>query len=413
MNRATNDNSQSGLAQGIAPAKAPKGEMFGGAPRRKAELTIRIFFTAAGFMSLIIMALIVLFLFKEGLGIVLNTEIRRLEVSIGGDNPVVLTLDFPEGKGPSEYFSYEEDPDIIEFVAGDPALVRAAKLKIEKAFQKVRGAPLSPRPLLRVEPVEKTTIQLSKIAGFLFGAYWYPNQDTPEFGILPLLLGSLAITLLSALLAVPLGVGSALYLTEVAGGRMREFIKPVIELLAGLPTVILGFIGLVVLAPLMQRYLGIPSGLNLLSASLILAVMAIPTITSISEDALHSVPQELIEASLALGATRWETLTRVQVPGALSGIGTAAVLGMSRVLGETMVVLMVAGGAAQIPGGLFDSVRPLPATIAAEMGETPVGSDHYFALFAIGIVLFILTLGFNLLATRISNRFQQKGTAAL
>jgi phosphate transport system permease protein len=164
---------------------------------------------------------------------------------------------------------------------------------------------------------------------------------------------------------------------------------------------------------MLQEWLDIPTGLNILNASIMLALMAIPTIASISEDALHAVPRELVEASLALGATRWETLTRVLVPGALSGMGTATILGMSRAMGETMVVLMVAGGAAQIPTSIFDSVRPLPSTIAAEMGETPVGSEHYYALFAIGIVLFFITLGFNLVAAHISQKFQQKGAATL
>jgi phosphate transport system permease protein len=248
---------------------------------------------------------------------------------------------------------------------------------------------------------------------FLFGQAWYPTYDPPDFGVLPLILGSLMVTLVSSAIAVPLGVASALYIAEVATPRVREWVKPAVELLASLPSVVLGFVGMVVLAPLMQDLLDIPTGLNLFNASLMLALMAIPTIASISEDALHSVPRDLVEASLALGATRWETLCRVLVPGALSGIGTAVILGMSRAMGETMVVLMVAGGAAQIPSSLFDPVRPLPATIAAEMGETPYGSEHYHALFAIGIVLFLLTLGFNLVAAVVSHRFQQKGTATL
>lgn len=254
------------------------------------------------------------------------------------------------------------------------------------------------------------TYSLSK---FLFGQYWYPTDEPADFGIGPLILGSLAVTALSSAIAVPLGVGAALYLAEVAGRRTREIVKPAVELLASLPSVVLGFVGMVVLAPLLQEWLDIPSGLNVLNASLMLAIMAIPTITSISEDALHSVPRDLVEASLALGATRLETLTRVLVPGAISGMGTGVILGMSRAMGETMVVLMVAGGAAQIPTSIFDSVRPLPATIAAEMGETPVGSEHYYALFAMGMVLFFLTLGFNLAATYVSNRFGQRGSATL
>jgi phosphate transport system permease protein len=248
---------------------------------------------------------------------------------------------------------------------------------------------------------------------FLLGQAWYPTYDPPDFGIAPLIVGSLAVTVLSSLIAVPLGVATALYLAEVASHGVREWMKPAVELLASLPSVVLGFVGMVVMAPLLQEWLDVPTGLNIVNASLMLALMAIPTITSISEDALHAVPRELIEASLALGATRWETLARVLIPGALSGIGTAVILGMSRAMGETMVVLMVAGGAAQIPTSIFDSVRPLPATIAAEMGETPFGSEHYFSLFAIGMVLFLITLGFNLVAAHISQRYQQKGASTL
>jgi phosphate transport system permease protein len=247
------------------------------------------------------------------------------------------------------------------------------------------------------------------LGSFLFGQAWYPTYDPPDFGIATFIAGSLAVTLLSSAIAVPLGLGCALYLAEVAGPRVRELVKPAVELLASLPSVVLGFLGMVVLAPLMQQWLDIPTGLNVLNASLMLAIMALPAITSISEDALYAVPLEQSEASLALGATRWETLSRVVMPGAASGIGSAVILGMSRAIGETMVVLMVAGGAAQIPGSIFDSVRPLPAVIAAEMGETPFGSEHYHALFALGTVLFMLTLLFNLLAEAMTRRYRPKG----
>jgi len=258
-------------------------------------------------------------------------------------------------------------------------------------------------------PIFRTT----SVAGFLLGKAWYPTYEPPDFGILPLIVGSLVVTLVSSLIAVPLGVGSAIYLAGVAGARVREVVKPAVELLASLPSVVLGFLGMVVIAPLMQELLDIPTGLNILNASLMLALMAIPTIASISEDAMYAVPRELLEASYALGATRWETISRVLLPGALSGICTAVILGMSRAVGETMVVLMVAGGAAQIPGSVFDSVRPMPASIAAEMGEAPFGSDHYHALFAIAIVLFFMTLSFNLVAAWLSHRFQQRGSATL
>jgi phosphate transport system permease protein len=177
--------------------------------------------------------------------------------------------------------------------------------------------------------------------------------------------------------------------------------------------VVIGFFGMVVVAPFLQNILDVPTGLNLFNASLMLAFMSIPTICSISEDAIYSVPAEVKEASLALGATHWETIARVTIPGALSGITTAVILGMSRAIGETMVVLMVAGGAAMIPSSIFDPVRPMPASIAAEMAEAPFRGDHYYALFATGIVLFGFTLLFNLIADHIAHRYKQVGVATL
>ncbi len=251
------------------------------------------------------------------------------------------------------------------------------------------------------------------VSGFLFGKEWYPTYDPPEYGIWPLIVGSLVVTLLSSLIAVPLGVLSAIFIAEIAPAAIRDILKSAIELLAGLPSVVLGFFGMVVLAPWLQETFDLPTGLNIVNASLMLAIMAIPTISSISEDALYAVGKEFKEASYALGATRYETITRVIVPAALSGISAAVILGMARAIGETMVVLMVAGGAAALPEGLFDPVRPMPASIAAEMGEAPFRSGHYHALFATGIALFFLTLLFNLIADYISNRFKQVGSATL
>ena len=248
---------------------------------------------------------------------------------------------------------------------------------------------------------------------FLFGSLWYPTEEPGLFGIFPLLLASLAVTVLSSLLAVPMGVLTAVYLTEIAHPNVRRVIKPFVELLAALPAVVLGFLGMVVLAPFLQDFMDADTGLNLLNASLVLALMSVPTICSVSEDALFGVPRDLREASLALGATRWQTTVRVVIPAALSGIGTAVMLGMSRAIGETMVVLMVAGGAGIIPTSLLSPVRPMPASIAAEMAEAAFRSEHYHALFAIGIVLFFLTLVFNLAAGYISEKHRQVGTSSL
>ncbi len=242
------------------------------------------------------------------------------------------------------------------------------------------------------------------LTDFLFGLDWYPTDDPMEFGILPLIVGSLTVMALATVIAVPLGVATAIYLSEVAKPGMRRIVKPFVELLAALPSVVIGFFGMVVVAPFLQDYLGASTGLNLLNAGLMLAFMSVPIICSVAEDAIYSVPRELREASLSLGATRWETLVRVVLPAASSGIGTAVMLGMSRSIGETMVVLMVAGGAAVIPTSLFDSVRPIPASIAAEMAEAPFHSEHYYALFATGIVLIIFTLIFNATAFRIAEK---------
>jgi phosphate transport system permease protein len=248
---------------------------------------------------------------------------------------------------------------------------------------------------------------------FLFGPFWYPTYDPPEYGIWPLIVGSVVVTVFASLIAVPFGLLSAIYIAEIAPERLKEILKAVIELLAGLPSVVLGFFGMVVVAPWMQQTFDIPTGLNIVNASAMLAIMAIPTITSLSEDALYAVPRDFKEASYALGATRYETITRVVVPAALSGISTAVILGMARAIGETMVVLMVAGGTAALPRGIFDSVRPMPASIAAEMGEAPFRGDHYHALFATGIILFFITLAFNLVADYISNRFKEEGSGTL
>ncbi len=253
----------------------------------------------------------------------------------------------------------------------------------------------------------------TSVKAFIFGNYWYPTSDPPDFGIFPLIVGSLSVTFLSAAISIPLGVMTAVYLAEIAKPKFRELIKPLVELLAALPSVVIGFFGMVVVAPFLQDTFGIATGLNLFNASIMLAFMSIPTICSISEDAIYSVPNNLKEASLALGATHLETLLRVVLPASISGISTAVILGMSRAIGETMVVLMVAGGAAMVPASIFSPVRPLPASIAAEMAEAPFRGEHYHALFATGIVLFIFTFFFNIIADHIAHKYRQAGDATL
>lgn len=251
-------------------------------------------------------------------------------------------------------------------------------------------------------------LQYVSVKELITGTLWYPTREPPLFGILPLIVASGCVTLLSAIFSVPLGIMTAIYIAEIAGPRTAEIVKPTVEILASLPSVVIGLFGLVVVAPLLQKMFGIPVGVNLFNASLMLGFMAVPTICSISEDAIRSVPGSLREASLALGATHLETIIKIVLPAGASGIATAVILGMSRAIGETMVVLMVAGGAAMIPESLFDPVRPMPASIAAEMAEAPFRGSHYHALFAIGAVLFFFTLVFNLTADYLSSRYKRK-----
>lgn len=246
---------------------------------------------------------------------------------------------------------------------------------------------------------------------FIFGKFWYPTYEPAEFGILPLILASVWVSIGALFICVPLGVGSALYIYELAGPRQRAILKPTIEILAGIPSIVYGFFAMSIMAPFLQKILHLPVVLCAFTASVIFCIMAVPTVCSIAEDALSYVPNSFREASLAVGANRWQTLVKVIMPAAGSGISTAIILGMSRAIGETMTVLMAAGGAAIIPrtlGDFFSPVRPMTATIAAEMGEAPMASAHYHALFAIGFVLFVITFIFNIIAEIISRRFRLK-----
>lgn len=242
------------------------------------------------------------------------------------------------------------------------------------------------------------------LTDFLFSTEWYPTDEPPVFGLGAMIIGSFSVALLTALIAVPIGVLTAAALHCAVPQWLARYLKPVIELMAALPSVVIGFVGMVVVAPWLQETFNLPTGLNLLNAGLMLAFMCIPTMASISEDALRNVPVALREASLALGATRWETLCRVELRWAMGGIGTSVMLGLSRAIGETMVVLMVAGGAGILPESLFDPVRPMTAGIAAEMAEAAVGGEHYHALYAAGLLLFGITFLFNWVAWVMTRR---------
>ena len=236
----------------------------------------------------------------------------------------------------------------------------------------------------------------------LGGLRWYPIED--YFGLLPLLLGSLIVTGGAAMVAIPFGIGTAVYISEIAPQWLKEILKPLVELLAGMPSVMLGFLGILVVSPFLRQFLNLPTGLTAFTGSLLLGGIAIPTIVSVAEDALNTVPRSYREAALAMGATRWQTIWGITLPAAKSGVLTAVILGLGRSIGETMTVMMVTGNAPVMPihlNSLFAPVRTMTATVASEMGEVATGSTHYHVLFLVGIILFLISLAVNITASAI------------
>lgn len=251
-------------------------------------------------------------------------------------------------------------------------------------------------------------LESTSLGEMFFSKDWYPTEEPPALGMVALIAGTLAATLLSSVMAIPVSIALAIFSAEIAPRRVRQCFKVLFEMLGFLPSIVLGFIGMMIIAPWMQVGLGIPSGLNLLNSSILLGFLIIPSVASLSDEALAAVPGELRDASYALGATRLETIFKVVFPSALPGIIAATLLGVMRALGETMVVLMAAGGAAILPTMLTDPIRPLTSTIAAEMGETPVGSTHYHALFFAGLILLIMTLAINLASLYVEKRGEKR-----
>jgi phosphate transport system permease protein len=248
----------------------------------------------------------------------------------------------------------------------------------------------------------------------LFSDRWYPIED--YFGILPLITGSLIVTAGAALVAIPFGIGTAIYIAEIAPRWMREILKPLVELLGGLPSVVLGFLGILVLSPWLRTALDLPTGLTAFTGSLLLGGIAVPTVVSVAEDALDTVPRSYREGAWAIGATKWQTIWRVTLPAARSGVLTGVMLGIGRAIGETMTVMMVTGNApvmALTPGSLFSPVRTMTATIAAEMGEVASGSVHYHTLFFIGMVLFLISLAVNVAASTVVFRSKKRAERIL
>ncbi|WP_033562672.1 phosphate ABC transporter permease subunit PstC [Sphingobacterium sp. SYP-B4668] len=242
---------------------------------------------------------------------------------------------------------------------------------------------------------------------FITGMEWNPTGKNPKYGLLPLILSTTLVTIGAMVIAIPLGIGTAAFISEYASPKLKTILKPTIEMLAAIPSVVIGFLGIVLVGPGIANLVGLPNGLNALNGAILLAVMALPTIITVAEDAIHAVPKTYKEASYGVGATKWQTLCFVVIPAAAPGIIAAVMLGVGRAIGETMTVLMATGNAALLPEGMFDSVKTMTATIAIEMGEVPYKTTHYFALYAIATVLFCMTLIANLVGEYFINRFRK------
>ncbi|MFW6306770.1 MAG: phosphate ABC transporter permease subunit PstC [Bacillota bacterium] len=248
------------------------------------------------------------------------------------------------------------------------------------------------------------------ILKFFTSAKWNPGAySEPTYGILAQVASTLMVTVGAMIISVPIGIGTAAYLAEIANPKVKMFLKPIIEILAGIPSVVIGFLGIVLLGPLIADTANLSNGLNAINGSILLAIMSLPTIISLSEDAISAVPDSFRQASLGLGANRWQTLVRSIIPSSLSGIIASIMLGMGRAIGETMTVLMATGNAPALSGSFFDSVRTMTATIAIELGEVPYNTTHYYSLFAVGLILFLMTFVVNLISDIILHKYQEVG----
>ncbi len=374
-------------------------------------------------ISSLTVLLIVLFLFREGFSLFNSSPLENHNVlvvnknnpveklkpaqikdifdqkitnwkTLGGKDDTLLTFTINDV---NNYFFEEEIGENFEFlpakidslVANMPELLAVYPEKyIDKSFSGKR-----------------VTVDKNNIPDFILGKEWFPTADPAvQLGILPLIIGTLLVSFFAVLFALPIGLAAAIYLAEIADERFRKILKPIIELLAGIPSVVYGFFGLVVIVPMIHDVFKIDVGETALAGSIVLAIMALPTIITISEDAIRNTPRSMKEASLALGANHWQTIRRVIIPYSMSGISAAAILGIGRAMGETMAVLMVTGNAAVIPHTLLQPVRTIPATIAAELGEAPYGGVHFKALFALGCVLFIITMLINIWVQSINTK---------
>lgn len=385
--------------------------------------------TVSGAITTITILLIVVFLFREGFGLFKSPAVEKgYMLCVNDANPIrhIGTVQI------MEIFDYEitnwkdlggNDEEIVPFrfeevfdIYPEEEMGENYELLPTRLGEVIASTPgiiafvpedYTPEGIQGVRVLRSDRITP---ADFFLGKQWIPTATpAPQFGVMPLILGTLLVSIVAIIIALPLGLGVAIYMSELAGDRMRKVLKPTIELLAGIPSVVYGFFGLVVLVPLIQKAFNLPVGETAFAGSIILAIMALPTIITVAEDAMRNTPRAMREASLALGATHWQTVYRVIIPYAGSGISAAVVLGIGRAIGETMAVLMVTGNAAVMPRSLFEPVRTIPATIAAELGEAPAGGPHYQALFMLGCILFIITMIISIAAEVISKQQSNKG----
>lgn len=397
------------------------------AMKRFLEKAVKWLLTASGFVTSLVILLIIGFLFTEGAGLfrehviedgyvlALNCENPVRELS-AADIKAVFDEDVTNWKefgGPDlaiETFRLEDADDYFTEEQLGPQYENAGTLIASLVGSRPGMVAFVPEPMIpdgaRLNFIEDNTISPGEVFA---GAEWFPTATpAPLFGMWPLLSGTLWVSLFAILFALPFGISIAVYMAEVASEKVRNILKPIIELLNGIPSVVYGFFGLIVIVPLLQQVFGLPVGESGLAGSIVLAIMALPTIVTVAEDAMRNCPRSLREASLALGATKWQTISRVVIPSSMSGIASGVVLGIGRAVGETMAVLMVTGNAAVVPTSILEPLRTIPATIAAELGEAPAGGAHYQSLFLLGVILFFITFIINLSVEYISSRSKAK-----
>ena len=391
--------------------------------KRFFEKIVEGILACSGFVTSLTIVLIVLFLFSEALGLFGSKVVEEGYVLALNRQNTVSQLSPAQIKG-----VFDEEITNWRELGGEDMPIRLFRLEdvdeyyteeqlgeayenagdcITRLVERTPGivAFVPGQFIVRPDSVHVLEDQTISVRDVLAGAEWFPTATpAPQFGFLPLITGTLWVSLFAILIALPFGLAVAIYMSEVANPRIRNLLKPVIELLSGIPSVVYGFFGLIVIVPFLQQAFGLPVGESGLAGALVLAIMALPTIITVTEDAMRGCPRAMREASLALGASQWQTIYKVVMPYSISGITSGVVLGIGRAVGETMAVLMVTGNAAVIPHSILEPLRTIPATIAAELGEAPAGGAHYQALFLLGVVLFFISLLINFTVEAVSSK---------